>query len=144
MAPFSRLPSPPHSPLSLGLSCLALVLSLGNGVALAQPVGPAPRAGRLTPEQREKVFPEQRRLTLRDHRARITILQKGESCIASASGADALRECLRTEREAMGQQRRLHMTELQALYERIGLPMPQWKRLDKPRGPRPEAGLSDT
>jgi hypothetical protein len=89
------------------------------------------------------VFPEQRRLTLQDYRARIAILQKGENCIARATNAETLQDCRREEREAMVKQRRQHMTDLQALYERNGLPTPQWKRLEKPRGPRPDGGQSE-
>lgn len=119
------------------LVAATLLLSLGGAPALAQPVGPQPQRERLTPEQRQKLFPEQRRLALRDHRARIAILKQGESCLTNATSADALRDCMRAQREAMWQQRRQHMGDLQALYERNGLPMPQWRRLEKPQGPRP-------
>ncbi|MFM1798006.1 MAG: hypothetical protein RLZZ117_284 [Cyanobacteriota bacterium] len=120
------------------LPALALVLSLAGTASLAQPVGGSkpPRDG-LTPEQRQKIFPEQRRLTLQDHRARIAILQRGESCINGATSPDALRDCMRVQREAMWQQRRQHMSDMRNLYVRNGLPMPQWRRLEKPQGPRP-------
>ncbi len=119
------------------LPALTVLLSLAGTVALAQPVGPPPQRERLTPEQRQKIFPEQRRLALQDHRARIAILQRGETCLTNASTPDALRECMRAQREAMGQQRRQHMTEMQALYQRYGLPLPQRRRLENPQGPRP-------
>jgi len=118
------------------LSTLALLLSLGGTAALAQPVGPMPPQERLTPEQRAKIFPDMRRLTLQDHRARIAILQRGERCLNNATNADALGDCMRTQREAMRRQHRQQMGELQALYQRNGLPMPQWRRLEKPQGPR--------
>lgn len=118
------------------LSALALLFSLGGTAALAQPVGPMPPQDRLTPEQRAKIFPDMRRLALRDHRARIAILQRAENCLNSATNADALRDCMRSQREAMRQQHRQQMSELQALYQRNGLPMPQWRRLEKPQGPR--------
>ncbi|MEB3318720.1 MAG: hypothetical protein VKO39_11350 [Cyanobacteriota bacterium] len=117
------------------LPAMALLLSLAGTGALAQPVGPTSQRDKLTPEQRQKLFPEMRRLTLQDHRARIAILQRGESCINSANTQDALAACLRSQRDAMHQQRRQHMTDLQALFQRNGLPMPQWRRLEKPQRP---------
>jgi hypothetical protein len=113
-----------------------MLLSLAGTAALAQPVGPAPQHERLTPAQRQKIFPDLRRLTLQDHRARIAILQRSESCINSATTDEALTECMRVQREAMRQQRRQQMSDLQALFQRNGLPMPQWRRLEKPQGPR--------
>lgn len=134
---FSRPPA--------GLPALAmLLLSMGGGQVFAQPVGPNPQAQRLTPEQQQRVFPEQRRLALSDRRARIAILQRGEGCLQKASTAEAMRSCLRQERDAMRQQRREHMGELQAIYERNGLPAPQWKkRLGKPQGALPEGAGSE-
>jgi hypothetical protein len=143
LAMTTPVPFPFRSPWPLGLSAVALALSLGGGAVLAQPVGPGPRVQRLTPEQREKVFPEQRQLMLRDRQARIAVLQKGERCLSNAARRQSRMASVRAEREAMWQQRREYMAELQALYERNGLPTPQWKRLEKPRGPRPNAGVSD-
>lgn len=120
----------------LALPALALLLSLGGAAALAQPVGPMPRGDRLTPEQRQKLFPDMRRLSLQDHRARIVILQRAESCINSATTDEALTACKRSQREAMRQQQRQQMSDLQALFQRNGLPMPQWRRLEKPQGSR--------
>lgn len=127
------------------ISALALLLlSLAGGQALAQPVGPNPQPRRLTPEQQQKLFPDQRRLAIADHRARLAILQRGESCLQKANTSDALRSCMREERDAMRQQRREHMGELQALFERNGLPAPQWKqRLGKPQGVTPQGAGSD-
>lgn len=123
------------------LTASALGLAIGAALigapALAQPVGPNPQRPRLTPEQSQKIFPEQRRLALRDHRARIAILQRGESCINAATTPEALRDCMRAQREAMWEQRRQHMGDMRALFERNGLPMPQWRRLEKPQGPPP-------
>lgn len=125
----------------LALPALALLLSLGGAAALAQPVGPMPQGDRLTPEQRQKLFPDMRRLSLQDHRARIVILQRAESCITSATTDEALTACMRSQREAMRQQRRQQMSDLQALFQRNGLPMPQWRRLEKPQGPQgPRSG----
>jgi hypothetical protein len=128
-----------------GLPALALLLlSLGGATALAQPVGPNPQRQRLTPEQQQKLFPEQRRLALSDRRARIAILQRGESCLQNAADAEALRKCMRMEREAIRQQRREHMGDLQALFERNGLPAPQWnKRQGNPQPPLPKGASSE-
>ncbi|MEB3155869.1 MAG: hypothetical protein VKO26_00325 [Cyanobacteriota bacterium] len=115
---------------------LVALISVSSSAALAQPVGPMPNRDRLTPEQRQKIFPDMRRLTLQDHRERIAILRRAESCIDRAASDDALAECRRAEREAMRQQRRQQMSELKALFARNGLPMPQWRRLDKPPGAR--------
>ena len=55
------------------------------------------------------------------------------------ANADALRDCLRQEREAMGRQRREFMNEMKALYERNGLAAPQWKQRPGRMG-KPPAG----
>jgi hypothetical protein len=136
---------PTPSPRSLaGLSTLALLLSLAGPGSLAQPVGPNLQEPRLTPAQRQKVFPEQRRLALQDHQARMAILQRGERCIDRAANAEVLRTCLREEREAMRQQRRQHMDKLRALYERNGLPTPPWMmRKGSPQRPGGDWGGPD-
>jgi hypothetical protein len=108
------------------LPALVLLLGLAAPAALAQPVGPNLQELRLTPAQRQKVFPEQRRLALQDHQARMAILQRGERCIEKAANAEVLRTCMREEREAMRQQRSQHMERLKALYQRNGLPTPPW------------------
>jgi hypothetical protein len=126
----------PLLPASARRLVLVALLSVSGSAALAQPVGPMPNRDRLTPEQRQKIFPDMRRLTLQDHRERIAILRRAESCIDRAANDDALAECMRAQREAMRQQRRQQMSELQALFARNGLPMPQWRRQDKPPGPR--------
>ena len=112
----------------------ALALSLGATAALglstsafAQPVGDPARPGRPTQAQWQKIFPEHRQLVLQDHRARVAILQKGERCIAAAGNGDALRACMRDERSAMQQQRRQHLDAMRALFERNGMPAPEWK-----------------
>ena len=136
---------PTPSPRSLAsLSALALSLSLAAPGTLAQPVGPNLQEPRLTPAQRQKVFPEQRRMALQDHQARMAILQRGERCIDRAANAEVLRTCLREEREAMRQQRRQHMERLRALYERNGLPTPPWMmRKGSPQRPGGDWGGPD-
>jgi hypothetical protein len=114
------------SSLPLRLAALALVVG-SAGATLAQPLG-QPAKGRLTPQQWQKIFPDYRSLAMRDHQARIAILQKGERCIAGAGSGDALRECLRQERSAYQQQRQAHRTEMRRLFERNGIPVPEWGR----------------
>jgi hypothetical protein len=122
------------SSLTLRLAALALVVGAA-GSALAQPLG-QPANGRLTPQQWQKIFPEHRNLAIRDHQARIAILQKGESCVAAAGNGDALRECMKQERTAYQQQRQAHRTEMLRLLERNGIPVPEWGN----RGGRGGAG----
>ena len=113
---------------ALALSAGATALSLAPlSGALAQPVGDPARPGRPTPAQWQKIFPEHRQLVLQDHRSRVAILQKGERCIAAAGNGDALRACMREERSAMQQQRQEHMAAMRALFERNGMPVPEWK-----------------
>ena len=130
------LPMPDSSPSvrlrrpARGLVALALLFGTwaSAGPALAGPDG-APGSGRpsLTPEQAAKIFPERRSLALKDHRARIDILQRGERCINGAANSDALSGCMREERGAMMRQRQDHLSAMRTLYERNGLPAPEWK-----------------
>ena len=127
--PVMAIPIRPPSPFA-SLPALALGLGLALGfaapAALAQPVGPNLKGPQLTPEQRQKVFPEQRQMALQDHRARMAILQRGERCIEAATNGEVLRTCMREEREALRQQRRQQMERLKALYDRNGLSIPPW------------------
>ena len=106
-----------------------LVLGLGNAVQaqtsapLRQPGGP-----RLTDAQRQKVFPETRNLAVQDHRARIAILREGERCVGAAASGDALRACMRSEREALQSQRDQHREALRALFQRNGIAVPDWSQ----------------
>ncbi|MCS5693689.1 hypothetical protein NZK33_17160 [Cyanobium sp. FGCU-6] len=96
--------------------------------ALAGPDA-APGSGRsgLTQEQAARIFPERRNLALRDHRARIAILQRGERCIGGAADTDALSRCMREERGAMMRQRQEFFSAMRTVYERNGLQPPDWK-----------------
>lgn len=115
-------------PLARPAAGLAAALALGfgaPGIALAQPAGdPASRPG-LTPAQWQKVFPEFRQQTLKDNRARIAILQRGERCITAAGSGDALRSCMREERSAMQQQRSESRTAMRQIFERNGIAVPE-------------------
>lgn len=107
----------------LRIAVLAAVLG-STGVALAQS-GPS-EAGRPTPAQMQKIFPEQKRLAISDHQARIAILQSGERCLSAAGSSEALRACMKQQREASQRQREQHRTSMKALFERNGIAMPQW------------------
>jgi hypothetical protein len=107
-----------------GLSA-ALALGFGlPGVALAQPAGDGGRLG-ITPAQWQKVFPDFRQQALKDNRARIGILQRGERCISAAGSGDALRSCMREERSAMQQQRSESRTAMRLIFERNGITVPE-------------------
>ncbi|MEB3165726.1 MAG: hypothetical protein VKO65_03565 [Cyanobacteriota bacterium] len=117
--------------LSLLASGLAAALAFGSGgVALAQtPAAPAPaRQNRISDAQWQKMFPEHKQLSLRDLRARVEISQRGERCVSGAANQDALRTCMREQRDAMQEQRRRHMQEMRAMFERNGIKMPELKK----------------
>jgi hypothetical protein len=128
-----------HRPLVAGLLLLGLGLSAEAQAQQPQRLtppqnqpqnqpqtqgrGPAPR---LTEAQQRKIFPETRSLAVRDHQARITILQQGERCSSAAGNGDALRACMRQERNAMQAQRQRHHEAMRQVFERNGIPVPDW------------------
>jgi hypothetical protein len=136
----------------------ALAVGLLSGTAHAQG-GPAPagpggvRPGgsgaagggpRLSETQQRKLFPELRALAVQDHQARIGILQQGQRCLGAAGSGDALRACLRQERQALDDQRGRHREAVRLVYERLGIPLPtygQHRRLrpQAPTGRQPQA-----
>jgi hypothetical protein len=124
MEMFKTIPPMPSSLLQpLRIAVLAAVLG-STGVALAQS-GPS-EAGRPTPAQMQKIFPEQKRLAISDHQARIAILQSGERCLNAAASSEALRTCMKQQRDASQRQRQQHRASMKALFERNGIPLPQW------------------
>lgn len=123
------------APLQRSLIAAALVLGLG-AAAQAQAQGGQDKGPGLTDAQRQKLFPDIRSLSLQDHRARIAILQKGERCIGAAATPDAQRDCMRQEREAMQAQRKQFGTAMRELFQRNGIPVPEWKGKGR-RGGRP-------
>ena len=105
---------------------LALLASLALAApqaALAQQQKPA--GPRLTPQQQEQLFPEQKALWLKHQRARSSAIQTAERCVNAARTADAFKGCLRQERQANMALRRSHMAEMRALYGRYGIPLPE-------------------
>ncbi|WP_043325876.1 hypothetical protein [Cyanobium gracile] len=123
------MPSSLLHPLRVAL--LAMVLG-STGVAMAQS-GPSP-AGRPTPAQMQKIFPEQKRLALSDQQARIAILQRGERCLSAAGSSEALRTCMKEQRSASQRQREQHRAAMKALLERNGIPLPQWGKGERKGG----------
>ena len=110
--------------LAAGLSGLALVLTT-PAMALAGPGGRGPE-GRLTPQQKQQVFPDMKRLQTQDYRARIAILQKGERCMGAAGNADALMACKREERNAYRENRNQHRQAMEQMFRKYGIAMPEW------------------
>lgn len=108
---------------ALRIAVLAAVLGT-TGVAMAES-GPS-EAGRPTPAQMQKIFPEQKRLAISDQQARISILQSGERCLNAAASSEALRTCMKQQRDASQRQRQQHRASMKALFERNGIPLPQW------------------
>jgi hypothetical protein len=123
------MPFPLLQPLRIAV--LAMVLG-STGVAMAES-GPTP-AGRPTPAQMQKIFPEQKRLALSDQQARIAILQRGERCLSAAGSSEALRTCMKEQRSASQRQREQHRAAMQALFQRNGIPLPQWGKGDRKGG----------
>jgi hypothetical protein len=121
-------PMPSHLLQPLRIAVLAAVIG-STGVAMAQS-GPS-EAGRPTPAQMQKIFPEQKRLAISDHQARIAILQSGERCLSAAGSSDALWACMKAQRDATQRQREQHRAAMKALLERNGIPLPQWSKGDR-------------
>jgi len=117
---------------------IAAALVLGLGTAVQAQSSPPPHHGgdgpRLTEAQKQKMFPETRALAAQDHRARIAILQQGERCISAAPNGDGLRTCMRQERDALQTQRQQHRDALRQVYERNGIPVPDWSQRKAGRG----------
>jgi len=131
-------------PFSLCRPLIAAALVVGLGAAAHAQTTPQPlRKGegpRLTEAQKQKVFPETRSLAVQDHQARIAILQQGERCLAAAPNGDALRSCMRQERQAIEVQRQKHREALRQVFQRNGIPVPDWSKRQGGRFAPPSAG----
>lgn len=131
----------PFTPFRRPLIAAALLLGL-SGAAQAQTAQLRPGPGsqplpqelprgegpRLSAAQRQKLFPETRSLAIQDHQARIAILQQGQRCLGAAGNGDALRACMRQERQAMDAQRSRHREALRQAFVRQGIPVPDWSQ----------------
>lgn len=126
-----------HVPIAPALLGLALIQA---PTALLAQQGPVP-GSRLTPQQRQQLFPQQKQLWLQQSRARISSLQTAERCVQAAQTPDALMDCLQRERQSNMRLRRSHWAEMRALYSRYGIQLPeQKKRYGGPGAPGAQAG----
>ena len=107
---------------SLAMPLAVLLVGLAPSPARAE--GPSPTS-KLTSEQRVKIFPEQKVLTVKNQKARIAILQQGERCVSAAATSNALKNCMRQERQQNMAQRRSEWSELRSLYARYGIKLPE-------------------
>jgi hypothetical protein len=124
-------------------AALALTLQIGSSQAQTtpapqRPVGPRSmeRLQNLSESQKQELFSFRRSNGLRTHAAQIAILQKGERCISAAGSLEALQACRREEwtakRELMSRSR----GEARALYQRLGIPLPEREPEAGPGGAR--------
>lgn len=105
------------------------LLAVGFGLAQA----PAPLLAqqgsfpgwRLTPEQRQQLFPQQKQLWLQHSRARISAQQRAESCVQSAQNSEAFMTCLQSARQNNMSLRRSNWAEMRALLGRYGIQLPE-------------------
>ena len=124
-------------------AALAMLLQVGSSQAqtgAAPSVRPAPTRIQLTPNQKSELFKGQRSLSLKAHSDQISILQKGERCLNEAKNLEALSACRQTERQARRELMNRNREEARALHQRLGLPVPQGRRGDGPRGKGGKAG----
>ena len=141
MVLFPRCLQPDHA-MAIRRKLVPALLGLGVAVtgaplsALAQQ-GPG-SAPRLTPQQQEQLFPEQKQLWLRHAQARIAAMQTGQRCVQAARNSEAFRGCLKQERQSNMELRRTHMADMRALLARYGIQMPE--KLERRWGPEGAGG----
>ncbi|MEB3332768.1 MAG: hypothetical protein VKI83_09800 [Synechococcaceae cyanobacterium] len=135
---------PPRSLMPLAALTLLAVLPAPVLAQSTDGPGGRPPGPRLTPAQQQAVFPEQKALTLRSHRARLNALQEGLRCLENAGDWQALRGCMKQERRNNMEERRAYWSELRALYARNGITLPQpqegWRRRQQGPGSGSGAG----
>ncbi|MGB5241934.1 MAG: hypothetical protein WBN80_14965 [Prochlorococcaceae cyanobacterium] len=132
-------------------AALAMLLQVGSGQAQTgstpgaqrpDPTArPAPTRLQLTPNQKSELFKGQRTLSLRAHTDQIAILRKGERCLNEAKDLEALSACRQAERQARRELMGRTREEARALHQRLGLPAPQGRRGDGPRGKGGQPGV---
>jgi len=135
-------------PITPALLGLVLALTQAQTALMAQQ-GPEP-GPRLTPQQRQQLFPEQKQLWLQQSRARSSALQTAERCMQAAQTPDAFQSCLKRERQSNMSLRRDQWVAMRALYGRYGIPLPErpthrggqgdWKRQGAAGGPGAPVG----
>jgi len=122
-SPFMTRPLSATTRSSAALAAGLLLFSI-SGAALAEA---PPQSGRprLTPAQQAKIFPEQKALALSSHQARMAALTDGERCITAAGHWDALKNCMRQERQANIALHKANRAQMRSLFERNGIPFPE-------------------
>ncbi|MEI8250872.1 MAG: hypothetical protein WCF98_06850 [Synechococcus sp. ELA057] len=135
-----RRPGPALALLALGGGLALTSLASSPAMAQAQPQaqrlipavgvpgdqpGGQQRGPQLTPAQEQQLFPSWRSLALQGVQARQAILQRQQQCVSAAGNLQALKDCMRQERQAMKAQRQEHRAALQQLFQRYGIPLPQ-------------------
>jgi hypothetical protein len=123
-------------------AALALTLQIASSQAQTAPVPQRPPGPRgleklqnLSESQKQELFSFQRSSGLKIHAAQIAILQKGERCISAARTLEALRACRREEWTAKRELMSRHREEARALYQRLGIPLPERRQGPGPGGP---------
>lgn len=117
-----------------------LGLVLATAPTLVRAVEAVPGRLRVTPAQKQKLFPEWRQLTLQATQRRIAILQKHQQCVSAASSLEALQTCQLQERQALINQRQQHRDAMRQLLQRNGITPPSrqggsgWRMPASPEG----------
>ncbi len=99
---------------------LALALS-AIAPAFSQDSAPPER---LTPAQKEKIFPERKALLMKQQQKRETIQKDSQRCVSKAANQEALRNCMKQQRQANRELRSQYREEMRKIYERNGIEAP--------------------
>jgi hypothetical protein len=121
-----RSPLPTTLPrLLIGGGCLSaatLALALSSFTpAFGQTSAPPER---LTPAQKEKIFPERKALLIKKQQQNLKIQEEYLRCTKAASNQDALRTCKKADRQAKQKLRTETRDEMRKIYERNGIKAP--------------------
>ncbi|WP_087066850.1 hypothetical protein [Cyanobium sp. NIES-981] len=99
-----------------------LALALGSFTpAIGQDSAPPER---LTPAQREKIFPERKALLLKQQQQSLKIQETYLRCTKAANNQDALRNCKKADRQAQQKLRAETRDQMRKIYERNGIQAP--------------------
>jgi hypothetical protein len=121
-----RSPLPTTLPrLLIGGGCLTaatLALALSSFTpAIGQTSAPPER---LTPAQKEKIFPERKALMLKQQQQSLKIQEEYLRCTKAASDQNALRNCKKADRQAQQKLRAETREEMRKIYARNGIQAP--------------------
>ena len=112
---------PLRSPSALPAMAALLLGAASTMPVLAQDSAPPER---LTPAQQQAIFPERKALLLKNQRERIQILQRSERCTQRAASTDALRQCMRSQKQAYRALRQQQRDALSKIYAQYGIDSP--------------------